>query len=623
MAFHRLTAPTYFGGLPGGYDYINNLLAGTPALADAAKIGGPNAGTYFVAFGEDATSADLNRAHKALAQNCDLLDDYAHRDLAVPAVTADVTAGAPVTSIVLTGPIFIGMAGTPNTVAGIRKFVTLVDAEDNEIFNGTECQITAISPDVPGAVWSAGNVTLTISPGIPTTTVYRVYYSTRRNTTTLLDDALVGSRRAYNRYNGGANWADGTTNPATFVTAQLDKILTELAASTGANKLGYDGGVAWADGTTNPATTLGLQVDKILADLSAATGTAKVGGAAISGSPYSTPAGTLRDQLVDIWADLNDEAAKRVDRVDVLTAASGNWTCPAGVTQIEIDTIPAGGGGGGGGYGDGYSTNTIAFTHACPGGGGGGGGQAVRTIITGLVPATIYPYVNGAGGAVGVGGIAGGYVGGPAVATNGGNAADSTFNAVVIARGCGGGVAASVAYTVTANTFPAIPGGKSTKCVTALVAGQKIFSTVTNILPDGPAYEGGVGGFTSAVGQLALPGGCSLGGFAGGARGGAGATNSSYLGGGGGGGGGAGDGGAGGAGGVGGPGTDLFGGDGAAGTAPAANSGAGGGGGGGGGQGGVNGNGGDGGYGGNGGAGATGARGKITIRYRGPQAVFT
>ena len=66
MPFHRLGVPSYFGGLPGGYDYINNAISGTPANADGAKSGGPNAGTYFVAFGEDATSSDFNRANKAL-----------------------------------------------------------------------------------------------------------------------------------------------------------------------------------------------------------------------------------------------------------------------------------------------------------------------------------------------------------------------------------------------------------------------------------------------------------------------------------------------------------------------------------------------------------------------------
>jgi len=41
-------------------------------------------------------------------------------------------------------------------------------------------------------------------------------------------------------YNGGLPWADGTTNPATTVEAQLDKILAELAAPGGAAKLGFN-----------------------------------------------------------------------------------------------------------------------------------------------------------------------------------------------------------------------------------------------------------------------------------------------------------------------------------------------------------------------------------------------
>jgi len=310
MAFHRLTAPSYFGGLPGGYDYINNLLVGTPAAADGPRAIGPNLGTYFVGFAEDALSTVINRGLAALAENTDVLDSYLHRDLAVPAVTADVTAGGTVTSIVLTGPIFIGMAGTLNTIAGIRKFITLVDEEDNEIFNaGVECAVTAISPDVPGAVWSAGNVTLTISPGIPITTVYRVYYSTRGNTASILDDALVGSRRKYNRYNGGPNWADGTTNPATFVTAQLDKIISELAAAAGANKVGYDGGPAWADLATNPATTVGLQLDKIITDLADPLGFLKIGATpftpAAPPNAYGTASDTVGGQFGDVVYALN------------------------------------------------------------------------------------------------------------------------------------------------------------------------------------------------------------------------------------------------------------------------------------------------------------------------------
>ena len=59
--FHRLAVPTYFGGLPAGYDYVNNATSGTPAYANGALTGGTNVGSYFVGFDDDATSANANR----------------------------------------------------------------------------------------------------------------------------------------------------------------------------------------------------------------------------------------------------------------------------------------------------------------------------------------------------------------------------------------------------------------------------------------------------------------------------------------------------------------------------------------------------------------------------------
>src|ERR1700735_944084 len=111
MPFHRLTVPSYFGGLPAGYDYANNAVSGTPANADGAKVGGPNAGTYFIGFGEDATSADANRPAQALAPNTDFLDDLTRRDRALPVRSSDGT-GAPTSSLTLVGPgIFMGLVG--------------------------------------------------------------------------------------------------------------------------------------------------------------------------------------------------------------------------------------------------------------------------------------------------------------------------------------------------------------------------------------------------------------------------------------------------------------------------------------------------------------------------------
>lgn len=194
MGFHRLQVPVYTGGLPGGYDYINNALVGTPALADGPRAAGPNAGTYFVGFGENALGATANRGLKALAENTDYLDNLLRRDIAVPTRTPDATAAGATGTVTITGPgIFLGAAGTPNTVAGINTFLELTDDKDNEIVDGslTPCQITAVSGGTVGSGgFSAGNLILTITPPIPDTKVYRVYYGARSNLASLPVDAF-------------------------------------------------------------------------------------------------------------------------------------------------------------------------------------------------------------------------------------------------------------------------------------------------------------------------------------------------------------------------------------------------------------------------------------------------
>lgn len=195
MAFHRLTVPAYFGGLPGGYDYVNNAVTGTPALADGARASGPNAGTYFVGFGEDARTLAANRGLKALAENTDYLDDLLRRDIALPTRTTDVVAGAPVTSIIITGPgVFLGVSGHPNTQAGRDLLFEILDEEDDEIIGtiatGAKCVVTAVSSAV-GSGFSSGSVTLTVSPAIPAGKTYRVYYGTRSNLATMPADFLT------------------------------------------------------------------------------------------------------------------------------------------------------------------------------------------------------------------------------------------------------------------------------------------------------------------------------------------------------------------------------------------------------------------------------------------------
>ena len=57
-------------------------------------------------------------------------------------------------------------------------------------------------------------------------------------------------------YTGGPAWADGTTNPATDVESQLDKILTDLGGNAGATKVGITGAAGTRVSTsTGPLST--------------------------------------------------------------------------------------------------------------------------------------------------------------------------------------------------------------------------------------------------------------------------------------------------------------------------------------------------------------------------------
>lgn len=78
-------------------------------------------------------------------------------------------------------------------------------------------------------------------------------------------------------YAGGGAWADGTTNPATNVEAQLDKVITDLATGSGSAKIAAAAGPAWNDATSNPAERLDQRVDSIISDLAGSGGAAKLG----------------------------------------------------------------------------------------------------------------------------------------------------------------------------------------------------------------------------------------------------------------------------------------------------------------------------------------------------------
>jgi hypothetical protein len=134
------------------------------------------------------------------------------------------------------------------------------------------------------------------------------------------------------------------------VKSQLDALLGFVNSAGGgattAAAVSYAGGGSWADGTTNPATNVEAQLDKIVADLAAAAGAARVGAAA-SGS---IPAGTVRSQLDFVRANsaaLN--AANVWSALQSFNGAAGDTngamaTTAAPATRKLLWEITAGGG---------------------------------------------------------------------------------------------------------------------------------------------------------------------------------------------------------------------------------------------------------------------------------------
>jgi hypothetical protein len=127
--------------------------------------------------------------------------------------------------------------------------------------------------------------------------------------------------------------------------------------------------------------------------------------------------------------------------VQILTAASGTYTTPAGVKAIMVELV--GGGGGSGGIAASGTTNQ----YGCAGGGGGGGAYTRELIVS---PAASYAYTVGAAGTAGIsGGTAPGGSGGTtqfngaAITAPGGSGGqgDSTPTLGSVALGGAGGVA--------------------------------------------------------------------------------------------------------------------------------------------------------------------------------------
>jgi hypothetical protein len=215
--FHRLTPVPYFVSetateytLPTGYDFINNpaqdgYTSGEPAAADGMKLYGPNQGSYFVTFGEDAIGVYVNRPAAALSTNTDYLDNLMHQDVAQPVAyeatgngTTQLLLPAPITG---EGGVFLG-----GTSTALEDLFHLCDTQDEDLIlisasttPGIGVQIPVVvesavdqgTPSPASPYFSGGAVLLTFNVAIPSGMAFRIYYAQRSNLASLPPDALT------------------------------------------------------------------------------------------------------------------------------------------------------------------------------------------------------------------------------------------------------------------------------------------------------------------------------------------------------------------------------------------------------------------------------------------------
>lgn len=106
--------------------------------------------------------------------------------------------------------------------------------------------------------------------------------------------------------------ATPNTVAAGSVLSQIIAVLTDLQThvnqTTGAHPataIAYAGGGNWADGTTNPAATVEAQLDKIISDLAGAAGTGKIAGSAVGSDLIAETLALQISDLVNNWFKLS------------------------------------------------------------------------------------------------------------------------------------------------------------------------------------------------------------------------------------------------------------------------------------------------------------------------------
>lgn len=193
--FHRFVDPSYylfpgetFPAAPGGtgpiglhtYDRVNvesgGVGAGGSANADGQVGGGLNQYTYFIQFGQDATSLNTNRGFRAVFESLDVVDDILRTSL--PKRASQAAASPAANSVLLTGEVFV--SDDPATPAD-ELFYVVETATGRPIYNGvTRVVVTDVDTGVPGTIigttW-ATDPTVRFNTSI--NVAYTLYYGTR------------------------------------------------------------------------------------------------------------------------------------------------------------------------------------------------------------------------------------------------------------------------------------------------------------------------------------------------------------------------------------------------------------------------------------------------------------
>lgn len=218
--------------------------------------------------------------------------------------------------------------------------------------------------------------------------------------------------------------------------------------------------------------------------------------------------GKIMPSDIDIFTRITSGAG-----YDIISS-SGNWTCPMGVSKVDLYIV----GGGGGGMGN-YCSRSGSYTIYHGGNGGNGGFFAKHTNIS-VTGGASYAVTIGTGGAGGAYSSVSPDDGGDGTATsikignttytaNGGNGGKSPSESAGALGGSGGGLYGSydshyggMSYTAGAGGYNGADGGKrSNSSGTLSGIAQKGNGVSTYVSKTASYYCGGGGGGTAAGGS--------------------------------------------------------------------------------------------------------------------------